>query len=291
MAFYRENEEYITRDYKIIQSIESLQTRKSTLEIVKTNLYGEALFLDNQLQLTLRDEYIYHESLVHPVMTLTQEPKRICILGGGDGCAAREVLKWTGVETIDIVDWDEELLNLFKHKFSHWNSMSLQSSKVQCFAEDVLQFQPKETYDVVFLDLLDPNYKDNVSRLLWTSLMEKIQSLLKPNGSFVINAGGIKPWNTENAEWINMLLANSLNTNKTHKLQAYKTFIPSFATDWCFFLICPQELDVNATGLEKSSILKYFDQNAWVQATTWTRDYTTNLPIHPVKLISYLPPL
>ena len=291
MAFYRENEEHIQKDYAIETVLETFQTGKSLLEIVKTNLFGEALFLDNELQLTLRDEYIYHESLVHPGMSLSLQPKRVCILGGGDGCAAREVLKWSGVEQIDIVDWDKEVLNLFQDKYCHWNSMSFHSPKVKCFAEDVLKFQPQGTYDIVFVDLVDPDYKDKNSRLLWEPLIQKLPCFVNENGSLVLNVGGMKPWNTVNQEWINMLLANAFKTNTTHKLQAYKCFVPSFATDWCFLLICPIDSHVNPIGLEKSSVLKYFDKHAWFHATNWTRDYKTNLPLEPVKLISYLPSL
>jgi spermidine synthase len=291
MAFYRETEEDITREYKITDILHTQDTGKSRLEIVRTNLFGDALFLDNELQMTSRDEYIYHESLVHPIMSFTTEPNHICILGGGDGCAAREVLKWSGVERIEIVDWDEELLALFKHKFCHWNSMSLQSHKVQCFAQDVLAFTPEDKYDVVIVDLLDPNYKDNTSRVLWPYVIGKLPSLLKPNGSAVINVGGIQPWDSENAEWINMLVANTFKPSTTHKLQAYKTFVPSFAADWCFLLISPVESLVNPSGLDTARVLKYFDKHAWSVATTWTRNYATNLPIEPVKLISYLPPV
>ena len=92
MAVYRENDGFLVREYELTHSaIVQKQTKKAFLEIVPTKEYGTALFLDGELQLTEKDEYIYHESLVHPCLMTAITRKKVCILGGGDGCAAREV--------------------------------------------------------------------------------------------------------------------------------------------------------------------------------------------------------
>lgn len=291
MAFYRESEEGYSREYKIQSVLDSYHTGKSQLDIVRTQAFGDALFLDNQLQLTTVDEYIYHESLVHPIMSLTERPERVCILGGGDGCAAREVLKWDGIKEIDIVDWDREMIHLFTHRYSSWNRMSLQNPKVRVFCEDIIQYTTETKYDVMIVDLVDPDVEDKPSSILWPYVIGKVAALIKGTGSIVINVGGITPWNTRNAEWITMLLSNQFRKNTTHSIQAYKTFVPSFQSEWCFFLLTPSESSVNTSILENSRLLRYFDTSAWITASSWSKNYGKNLPIEKIKLSDYLPPL
>ena len=290
MSYYRETEENMNRDYKIECVLESKQTEKVLLEIVRTSLFGDALFLENQLQLTRCDEYIYHESLVHPVLTMSDDPSSVCILGGGDGCAVRELLKWSNVTSIHIYDWDKELVELFKGKYSSWNSQSLLSPRTHIHIQDVLEISVKKQFDIVIVDLLDPNYKDTYSRELWTSLIKRLPFLLKPTGSLVLNAGGITPWNTREVEWIIMLLVGAFRTNTTHVLEVYKTFIPSFASEWCFILIHPEERLVDTVHFQPCPSLRYFDETAWKMSKTWTKDFP-QLPVQPIKLSTYLPPL
>ena len=70
MFFYRETDGFIEREYKIVKVLEHLETDKALIEVVDTKEFGYALFLDGQLQMTMKDEYIYHEMLVHPIMSL-----------------------------------------------------------------------------------------------------------------------------------------------------------------------------------------------------------------------------
>jgi spermidine synthase len=289
MAFYRESEEGLSREYKITSILDSYHTGKSQLDIVRTENFGDALFLDNELQLTTKDEYIYHESLVHPVMSLSETNKKVCILGGGDGCAAREVLKWGNIEHIDIIDWDREMIHLFTHRYSSWNKMSLQSPKVRIYCEDIVSYTPEKKYDVVIVDLLDPNCNDKYSSILWPYVISKVSGLIEHNGSIVINAGGITPWNTQHVEWIAMMLSSQFCDNTTYTIQVYKTFVPSFQTEWCFFLISPLVYSVNTSLFENCTALKYFDRNAWFAATAWTKDYEIGLPTERIKLSEYSP--
>lgn len=73
------------------------------------------LYLDKQLQFSSVDEQIYHEALVHPIMAKVIDPKRVLILGGGDGLALREVLKYETVLHVDLVDLDEAMINMARN--------------------------------------------------------------------------------------------------------------------------------------------------------------------------------
>ena len=291
MALYREEDGNIWRDYKLTGGVEIYQTEKALIEIVPSKDYGHMFFLDGELELAQKDEYIYHEMLVHPAMSSQQTPETVCILGGGDGCAIRELLTWPSVKHIDLYDWDRELVDLFSNQYRSWNTHSLSSPKVSVHIQNVLDFVPETKYDVVIIDLVDPNYDSIESRTLWTKLIPKLPSLLKHTSSLVINGGGIKPWDTKNVDWLLMLLATTFQSNESHTLQVYKTFVPSFTTDWCFFFIQPNNVQVYPDSIEKNRSIRYMGNPAWCLATNWTKDYEGRLPLKPVKLSGYLPPL
>src|SRR5687767_481567 len=94
-----------------------------------------ALFIDGDLQFDSRDERIYHECLVLPAVALAQaradKPLRALIIGGGDGLAARELLKCQAVEQVDLVDYDDRVLDLAVGQLSQLNERSLQSSRLR----------------------------------------------------------------------------------------------------------------------------------------------------------------
>jgi predicted membrane-bound spermidine synthase len=290
MSLYREKDGDLFRDYVLNRNVETYSTEKATLEVVPSKEFGEMLFLDGELELAQKDEYIYHEMLVHPAMSTQVNPQEICVLGGGDGCCVREILKWRNVQRIDIYDWDKDLVNLFSTKFSSWNSKSLQHPSVHMHIQNVLDISWNKQYDVVFVDLVDPNYDDAVSRNLWQNLIAKLPSLLKSSSTLVINSGGIRPWNTRNVEWILMMLAGAFQSNTSHTIEVYKTFVPSFAYEWCFFLIKPTLTEVKPYLSDRLPV-QHIGPAAWFMATSWSKDYEGRLPIEPVKLNRYLPPL
>jgi spermidine synthase len=291
MAFYRETDGLLQKDYKLTTSVTSFKTPKSLVDIVPTCEFGEALFIDGELQLTLRDEYIYHEMLVHPVMSSQKGPVKVLIVGGGDGCALREVLRWAAVSTVTVVDWDKELLQVFSHKYCYWNGNSFASEKVDLRCMDVLEMPTTIKYDVIFVDLTDPCYKNKESRDLYDALIRKLPDLMTPNTSIVLNAGGILPWDTEVQEWLQLRISEVFFENTSHLFRIYKTFVPSFGREWCFFFLYPEGFGVNTEALDSCQLLKYIDSRAWLLATTWTKEYEGILAWDPVKLKGYLPRL
>jgi spermidine synthase len=295
---YNEKEDNLSRRYVLNGNIKKIQTEKTLLEIVPTQAFGEMVFMDGVLQLAKKDEYIYHEMLVHPAMTtqISNPYKNICILGGGDGCCLREICKWQTAFHIDVYDWDEEVVKLFSNDYSLWNWDSFtrynskNSQRVHIHIQDVLDISGKNQYDLVFVDLVDPNYEDKDSRILWETLIPKLPTLLNSTATLVINGGGICPWNTKNTDWILLLLAGAFQKNETHTIEIYKTFVPSFASDWCFFLIKPINTRVNPK-LCDTDLDRYMGTAAWLLASTWTKDYECRFPTKPVKLNGYLPPV
>jgi len=151
-----------------------------------------SLFINGNLQLSSFDEYMYHEPLVHPAMNLAANKKNILILGGGDGCAVREVLKYKEVEKITLVDLDPTMTNLGKtHKvFLSMNENVLNNKKIEIKIQDAFQFleTSKELFDVILIDLPDPNNID-LNKLYTKEFYYLVKNSLTFGGIAITQAG------------------------------------------------------------------------------------------------------
>lgn len=161
--------------------------------IVLTEWKGNHWFyLNGNLQLSSFDEWMYHEPLVHPALTLAKEVKHVLILGGGDGCAAREVLKYPSVEKITLVDLDPAVTRLAaKHyAFLEMNQGSLSSPKVEVINGDAFNYMEKtqEYFDAMIVDFPDPKSIE-LSRLYSQEFYRMCYNHLRPNGVFITQAG------------------------------------------------------------------------------------------------------
>ena len=150
------------------------------------------LYINGNQQLSSLDEEMYHEPLVHPVMTLSQTPKDILILGGGDGCAAREVLKYPQVETITLVDLDPVMTDLGLHHpaLLSMNEGALSHEKVTIVNQDAYTFleQTKSYFDIIIVDLPDPKTVE-LGRLYSLEFYKLCHRHLRPHGLVVTQAG------------------------------------------------------------------------------------------------------
>lgn len=276
MAFYREVEPGISRDYELRREVcEKFPTQKATIEIVPSKIHGSMLFIDGQLQLARKDEYIYHEMLIHPAILAIEkkEDLRVCILGGGDGCALREVLKWKQVAGVDLFDWDNVLVELFKTRYSDWNEKSLQDPRVSIHHIDVRKLAEEEfQYDIIIIDLLDPNCREKESVKLWQTLLEMSYSWIGKGGTMVLNAGAVYPWKTETPTWLYSETMHAFRRSLDYELCPYKVFVPSFATEWCFFLLKERGMELKWSDMPFKDSLNYLDPTTWLQATMWPRN-------------------
>lgn len=277
MAVYRETDGDIVREYTLegSKTIFRKQCDFALLEVVPTKAFGLSLFLDNELQFSEFDEYIYHEMLIHPCLSLSNEQRSVCIIGGGDGCAAREVLRWSSVEAVDLIDWDSTVTNLFKHTFSYLNSGSLDDPRILLENKNIQScIHDERSYDCIVVDLLDPDFSKENQEHLWYDVLFLVKHWIKPGGSIVINLGGILPGDTANVEIFSAFLQDRLGL----PYRLYKVFVPSFAREWCFALIGSTDPELRNN---LPSNLRYLSDDLWKAATTWSRAYTGNLnPVH-----------
>ena len=133
-------EQYLYRDRIIF----SRTTRYQHIVLTKSRAHEICCYINGSLQFNSSDEHIYHENLVHPAFTLVPNPRRVLILGGGDGLAAREVLKYKSVKEIVLCDLDPEMTNLARTQpdFVRLNQHSLSSARISVLKNSALTELP-----------------------------------------------------------------------------------------------------------------------------------------------------
>jgi spermidine synthase len=190
------------------------------------------LFLNGNLQFNSRDEYRYHEALVHPAMASLKNPEKVLVLGGGDGMAVRELLKYPSLKTIQLVDLDPEMTKLFRAEglLSQLNNNSLSDPRVSVINQDAFIWlrSSKEKYDCAIIDFPDPS-NFSLGKLYSDTFYKTVKRALKPGGVVVIQS--TSPFFAKNSYWC---VVNTLESVGFHTTP-YHAYVPSFG-DWGYVL-------------------------------------------------------
>lgn len=219
---------------KIVLSEQSRHQR-----IVLADAAGELrLYLNGHLQFSSKDEHRYHEALVHPALTLATRRDSVLIGGGGDGLAAREVLRWPDVRTVTLVDLDPEMTGLFaRHpELVRLNEGSLRNPKLRIVNADALTElrSSRETFDVIVLDFPDPsNY--SLGKLYSKEFYEIVRQRMAPSGLLVTQA--TSPLFAREGFWC---IVSTLHAVGLRSLP-YRAFVPAFG-EWGFVLAAARDL-------------------------------------------------
>ena len=169
-----------------------LYTGKSsfqTIEIIRNKDYGRVLLLDGLVQTTERDEFYYHEMLVHPAMSSHPKPEHVLIVGGGDGGALREVLKHP-VKKAWMVEIDGQVIEACRTHFP-WLQDAFKDPRAELVVADGKVFidATPEMFDVIIIDSSDPVGPSVV--LHEEAFYRKLKSRLKPGGVVAAQAGSL----------------------------------------------------------------------------------------------------
>jgi spermidine synthase len=237
--------------------------------IVVTNAPGEGrvgyrLFLNGNLQFAQRDEYRYHEALVHPVMAAFAEgsaPKKVAVFGGGDGMAVREILKYRGVESVTLVELDPAMTRLFSqtHELAELNGYSLSSPKVKVINTDAFSWLEGtgEVFDAIVVDFPDPtNFA--IGKLFTNSFYALLDKHLSASGYAVIQT--TSPLVARKSFWTVVGTIESTGLTAT----PYHAHVPSFG-EWGFVIASrrpyrlPQSLPEGLRFLNTKSLPLLFD--------------------------------
>lgn len=220
------------------------------------------LYINGNLQFSSRDERRYHEALVIPAMQMAAKHERVLILGGGDGLAAREVLKYPKVQHVTLVDLDPDMTKTFQtaDKLTQLNENALNSPKMTIVNTDAAKWLENhaDKFDVIVIDLPDPS-NFALGKLYSVPMYRMVARHLADGGKIVVQS--TSPYFAPNAYWsvVATLEAAGLHT------APYHAYVPSFG-EWGFVLASakndfrlPEKVDVPAHFLNPKILAQMFD--------------------------------
>lgn len=191
------------------------------------------LFLNGNLQFSSRDEYRYHEALVHLGLSQIESPKKVLVLGGGDGLAVREILKYPSIEHITLVDLDPAMTKLFQSipMLCQLNQNALQSPKVQIINTDAFLWlrANQQQFDFVVVDFPDPS-NFSLGKLYTSAFYRQLYAALNEQGMAVIQS--TSPLVARKSYWC---IASTLESVGFY-VKPYVTYVPAFGL-WGYHLV------------------------------------------------------
>jgi spermidine synthase len=235
-------------------------------EIVVTRRGSDMrLYLDGGLQFSTRDEYRYTESLVYPA--LGAGARSVLVLGGGDGLAARELLRQPGVEKIVQVELDPAVIELARTTMRYANGGSLDNPRVHIVTGDAMTWlrgPNARSFDAVIVDLPDPD-TPVLGRLYSTEFYALVSRALAPGGLMVVQAGS--PYSTPIAFWRTI----STITAAGYAVTPYHVHVPTFG-DWGFALARRNDAAPRPIVPPNAPPLRFLDQSVLDAATVFSPD-------------------
>ncbi|MBI2252505.1 MAG: polyamine aminopropyltransferase [Armatimonadetes bacterium] len=231
--YLEKQNEFEAHMHALIQTIYFGETKYQKVGIVESPTFGKMLILDGDTQSSQKDEFIYHEALVHPALIFHPNPKTILILGGGEGATLREVLKHPSVETVKMIDIDQELVELCKKYLPEWSNNAFQSPKTKVYFEDAYKYllEDNQNYDVIISDLTEPLPDSPSNKLFTKEFFSIIKSHLAAKGIFVLQASKADCHNLE----LHTIIYNTLK-QVFPAPQSFASRVPSFDANWGFIL-------------------------------------------------------
>ncbi len=207
-------------------------TAYQKVEVLDSCVFGRSLVLDGKTQSTESDEFIYHETLVHPAMLYHPGPKSVFIGGGGEGGTLREALAHRSVESVTMIDLDQEVVELCRAHLPNHHQGSFDDPRLTLLHQDARAFLQSEGdgFDVIILDLVDP-LEEGTAYLLYTDEFYRMaKSRLNPGGVLVTQSG---PAGLPNHQECFTTIYHTLSKVFAHATAA-QVHIPAFQTLWGF---------------------------------------------------------
>ncbi|MBE7437910.1 MAG: hypothetical protein HS115_05575 [Spirochaetales bacterium] len=246
--FYEIEQSGIITGFPYTETIFEMKTEFQKALCIRTTAFGRALFLDDILNSTEYDEFIYHEGIVHPAMLRAPSRKRVLIIGGAEGGTLREVLKYRDVEQAVMVDIDGELVAACRAHLSDVYGDPFSDPRLLLLHQDgrnYIEHAATESFDVIIMDINEA-MEDSPAQLLFTrEFYLLLRQALTDRGIVSIQA-----------EWLHMPFHQDLLATVRSVFAGARQIevnIPSFMMPTAFILASP---DPAFYELEKSSLQK-----------------------------------
>jgi spermidine synthase len=200
--------------------------------VVTAGKTGYKLFLNGNLQFAERDEYRYHEALVHPALSAYGAPRKVAVLGGGDGMAVREILKYPSVESVTLVELDPLMTNVFSKNpaMVRLNANALNAPRVHIVNTDAFAWlqEGEEVFDAIIVDFPDPT-NFSIGKLYTASFYALLAQRLSASGYAVIQT--TSPLVARKSFWTIVTTIESVGLKAT----PYHANVPSFG-EWGYVI-------------------------------------------------------
>ncbi len=233
--------------FAVEKIIFSGQTQFQDVAIFETYEYGEMLAIDGLVQSAEEDEYIYHESLVHPALVAHPAPRKVLVIGGGEGATIREVLRHPTVERLVMVDIDRELVELCKEHLDDWHHDSFDDPRVELVFTDGKEFVAKsqDRFDSIIIDLTDTLDEGPALTLYTESFYRMVKERLTESGLLVVQA--MELTGLDHAD--HLTVRRAVRRMFRHA-NSYIAFVPSFWSTWGF-VVANDAIDVSQIPSQK----------------------------------------
>jgi len=282
--FHEKLEDGLIISYEIVQEYHRAKSAFQDVEVVETKPFGRCLITDRLMQSSLKDEKVYHESLIQPAMFAHPCPKKVFIGGGGEGASLREVLRHKEVEECVMVDIDGAVVDMCKEYLPDWSAGTFDDKRAKVIIDDAkgqLEGFPDGYFDVIILDLSDPLDGGPCYQLYTTSFYETCKAKLNDGGVFVTQSGcgGIA-----DAEKCFTCVHSTLN-QVFPQVWGYTVHVPSFTSEWGFNLAVKTAGTVNAVSsayiaeLDARMAARELGDMEWYDSISHSRMFSLGKPI------------
>lgn len=266
------------------------QTRFQNLVFTRRDMSGDlpsaySFYINGRLQFSSMDEQIYHQMLVHPAMAVSARHDKVLIVGGGDGLALREVLKWP-TKQVTLVDLDDELVDLFKHPSRYlpeplsdvvvrltqnaFNDPRVEVINNDAFVEVDHLLQQGALFDTIIVDLPDPSHPD-LNKLYTKHFYARLRQLLYGDGAMVVQS--TSPFHAKQAF---ISIGKTLEAAGFAHTEQYHQNVPSFG-EWGWTIVTKMGAPASVRAQQQSPLfpfeLTWLDQAVFAAALVFPADY------------------
>jgi len=187
--------EAINDDLQIFSTLKTVyyagKSPFQTIDVIETGSFGRCLLIDGKMQSASIDEFIYHESLVHPVMLAHPNPKTVFVGGGGEGATIREIFRHKSVEKVVMADIDEVVVKTSRDHLPTHHAGAYSDPRLELHIDDAkkILFESPVNFDVIIFDLADPTEGGPAYLLYTKNFYEQVKKKLNPGGLVITQSG------------------------------------------------------------------------------------------------------
>lgn len=258
---------------KVKNHLYSAKSVFQQIDFFKTDDFGTILVLDGAINVTEKDEFIYHDMITHVAMATNPEIKKVLVIGGGDGGTVRELTRYKTIEKIDMVEIDEMVVRA-SQKFLPVTSCKLDDERVTLYFEDGVKFVTgkKDLYDLIIVDSTDPIGPGE--GLFTTEFYQNCCNALTAKG-ILVNQNE-SPYYKNDAKL--MIRATKKLKNVFPIVEVYQYHLPTYPSGHYLFGFASKALHP----------IKDFDPTKWLALGLKTKYYNTNIHVGAFAMPTYV---